>query len=176
MEILIVGVVLVALMVYVSTRIKKSAASAFEQEIIEKENFKLIKPDGFISPIHENSDFAFEAYTKEFGKNEADEFRQAQARLVVISDSSFETVVENIIKTYEKVLAKNFPANSTDEQKICLIESEKIENNITLKVFYKIIESRQNRKVYNLKVSILDAYLAEYRTKINDMLESFVVE
>jgi hypothetical protein len=92
MEILIVGVIFVALMVYVSTKIKKSAASAFEQELIEKEDFKLIKPEGFISPIDENSDFAFEAYTKEFGKNEADEFRQAQANLLVISDSSYEAV------------------------------------------------------------------------------------
>jgi hypothetical protein len=85
-------------------------------------------------------------------------------------------VIDNISESDEKILAKNFSANSADEQKICLIESEKIEKNVTLKVFYKIIESRQNRKVYNLKVSILDAYLAEYRTKINDMLESFVVE
>jgi hypothetical protein len=176
MEILIVGVVLVALMVYVSTKIKKSAASAFEREIIEKENFKLIKPDGFISPVDENSDFAFEAYTKEFGKNDAEEFRQAQANLIVISDSIFEAVIENISESGEKVLAKNFSANSADEQKICLVESEKIEKNITLKVFYKIIESRKNRKVYNLRVSILSAYLEEYRTRINYMLESFVVE
>jgi hypothetical protein len=176
MEILIVGAALVALMVYVSTKIKKSAATAFERETIENEDFKLIKPEGFISPVDENSDFAFEAYTKDFGKNDADEFRQAQANLVVISDSGFEAVIENITEVDEKVLEKNFLTNSLEEQKICLIESEKIEKNITLKVFYKIIESSQNQKVYNLRVSILDAYLEEYRIRVNDMLDSFVVK
>ena len=41
MEIFIVGVAVVALMVYVSTKIKRSAAAAFEREEIEEEDFSL---------------------------------------------------------------------------------------------------------------------------------------
>ncbi len=175
MEILIVGVLLVAFMVFVSTKIKKSAASAFERETIEKEDFRLVKPEGFINPINENSRFAFEAYTKEFGKNDAGELRQAQANLVVVSDSSFEAVIENIRKTGGKVFSIKLLENTPEEQKICLIESEKIEKDVIVKVFHKIIESNQNQKIYELKVSVLDAYLEEYKTGINDMLESFVV-
>jgi hypothetical protein len=175
MEILIIGVLVVAFMVFISTKIKKSAASAFERENVEKEDFRLVKSEGFLSPINENSRFAFEAYTKEFGKNDADEFRQAQANLLVFSDSSFEAVIENIKRTDEKVLSEKLLGNAPEEQKICLIESEKIEKNVTVKVFYKIIESNQNQKIYELKVSVLDEYLEEHKTGINDMLESFVV-
>ncbi len=175
MEILIAGIILVALMVFVSTKIKKSAAGAFEQEIIKREDFHLVKPEGFISPINENSRFLFEAYTKEFGKNDAGEFRQAWANLVVVSDASFEAVIENIRKTGGKVLSEKLLENTPEEQKICLIESEKIEKDVTVKVFYKIIESNQNQKIYELKVSVLDAYLEEFKTRTNVMLESFVV-
>ncbi len=176
MEILIVGVLLVAFMVFVSTKIKKSAASAFERETIEKEDFRLAKPEGFISPINENSDFAFEAYTKEFGKNDADEFRQAWANLIVISDSSFETVIENTRKTGAKILLEKLLRPALDEQKICLIESEKVEKDIEVREFYKIIESKKYRKIYHLQISVLDAYKENYSDRIREMLESFVVK
>ena len=172
MEILIVGVILVALMVYVSTKIKKSAASAFEREIIEKENFRLVKPDGFISPIDENSDFAFEAYTKEFGKNDADEFRQAQANLVVIYDLSFEAIIDHIRKADGKVLSEEI----SEEQGICMIENEKVQENVTVMMFHKIIESKKHHKIYHLQISVLDAYREIYAGKIDEMLESFVVK
>src|SRR5215218_5042830 len=80
MEILILGVILVALMAYVSTRIKKSAARAFEREVIETGDFRLVKPEGFLSPVSENSEYAFEAYSKDFGEDDAAaEHRQARA-------------------------------------------------------------------------------------------------
>jgi hypothetical protein len=176
MEILIVGVLLVALMVYASTKIKKSAASAFEREIIENENFRLVKPEGFISPIDENSEFAFEAYTKEFGKNDADELRQAQANLMVISDLSFETVIENTKKTGEKILSEKLLGNAPNEQKICLLETETIEKNVAVKIFHKIVESKKRHKIYQLQISVLDAYRENYAERINEMQESFAIK
>jgi hypothetical protein len=176
MEILIVGVVFVALMVYVSTKIKKSAASAFERETIDKEEFRLVKPEGFISPVDENSKFAFEAYTKEFGKNDAEEFRQAQANLTTISDSSFEAVIEKIKKVEGKVLSEDFSNNAPEAQKICLIENEKVQGDVTLTIFNKIVESKKHDKIYHLRISILDAYRETYAGKIDEMLESFVVK
>ncbi len=176
MEILIVGVLLVALMVFVSTKIKKNAASAFEKEIIDKEDFRLVKPEGFLSPVYEESEFAFEAYTKEFGKNDADEFRQAWANLVATSDSRFETAIENIKKTGVKILSEKFLENASEEQKICLIEGEKVEKGIAVKKFYKIIESPKRHKIYQLQISVLDAYQENYANRITEMLESFVVK
>jgi len=176
MEILIFGVLLVALMVFVSTKIKKSAASAYEQELFDNENFKLVKPEGFLSPIDENSKFAFEAYTKEFGKNDADEFRQAWTNLVVISDSNFEAVIENIRKTNAKILSEELLENSPDEQKISLIETEKVEKDVVVREFYKIVESKKQHKIYQLQISVLDAYKENFSDKIREMLESFAVK
>ncbi|MCA1623435.1 MAG: hypothetical protein LC768_06435 [Acidobacteria bacterium] len=176
MEILIVGVVLVALMVFVSTKIKKSAAQAFERETIDTEDFRITKPEGFISPINENSRFAFEAYTKDSGKNDAEEFRQAQARLMVITDSDFETVCENVKKSVGRVLSENFLENAAVNQKHCFIESEEIKNNVKIISFWKIIKSIQKQKIYELQVSVLENYREEFQDRINEMLESFAVK
>ena len=51
MEILIPGLILVGLMVWVSTRIKRNAAKAFEREEIETAEFSLTKPEGFLAPV-----------------------------------------------------------------------------------------------------------------------------
>jgi hypothetical protein len=51
MEILIAGVILVAFMAYASTRIKRSAAKAFEAETVETDQFVIQKPDGFLNVI-----------------------------------------------------------------------------------------------------------------------------
>jgi hypothetical protein len=175
MEILFLGIILVGLMVYVSTRIKKSAASAFEREIIERENFRIVKPEGFISPIDENSKFAFEAYSKEFGKNDADELRQAQANLIVSSDSNFESVIENAKRNAGKILSQKVTDDLDAGQKICLIESEETEAQVAVRKFYKFIENTRQHKIYQLQISILDAYQKEYADRADEMLETFVL-
>lgn len=165
-----------AAMIFVSTKIKKSAANAFEREVIERENFKLVKPKGFISPLNDDSEFAFEAYTKEFGKNDAEEFRQAQIDLVLTSDSNFPAAIENIRKADGKILSERLLQDAPDGQKICLIESEKIDKEVKVKEFYKIVESSKHLKIYQLRISVLDAYKEIYSSEIREMLESFVVK
>src|SRR6185436_16743158 len=75
MEILIPGLALVALMVYVSTRIKRSAAKAFDQEVVETDEFTITKPEGLFIPT-DATDLAFAAYSKDFGTGEAGSVRQ----------------------------------------------------------------------------------------------------
>ncbi len=70
MEILIIGVIVVALMVWASTRIKRSAAEAFEEEAIDTDDFSLVKPEGFLSPVENDEYLAFYAYSKEFGEED----------------------------------------------------------------------------------------------------------
>jgi len=145
MEILILGIILVALMAYVSTRIKKSAARAFEREIIETGDFRIVKPEGFLNPISENSEYAFEAYSKDFGEDDAADYRQARA----------------IIKIY-----KNPEPGENSET-----ESEKTEKGVTLQTFHKILKN--DDKVYELEISVLKEYREQYFDKINEMLNSF---
>ncbi len=47
MEILIVGIIVVAFMAYFSTKLKKFTAEQFEREEIESAEFSLVKPEGF---------------------------------------------------------------------------------------------------------------------------------
>src|SRR5262245_36415410 len=72
MELLITGMIRVALMVYASARIKKSAAMAYDEELIDTDEFSITKPEGFIIPTNGDGRFAFAAYSKEFGTDDAD--------------------------------------------------------------------------------------------------------
>ena len=81
--ILIPGLILVALMVYASTRIKKSAAAAFNAETVESDDFIIQKPQGFLNKLNRDEQFAFEAYSKEFGVGEAADFRQGSINLTI---------------------------------------------------------------------------------------------
>jgi hypothetical protein len=145
MEILILGVILVALMAYVSTRIKKSAARAFEREVIETEDFRLVKPEGFLNPVNGNSEYAFEAYSKDFGEDDAAEYRQAEAVVRVHQNSE---------------PSENLPA-----------ENEKIEKGVTIQTFHKLL--RHDEKAYELEISVLKEKREQYLDKINEMLNSF---
>jgi len=176
MEILIVGFILVALMAYASTKIKKSAARAFEREEIETEEFAIIKPAGFINPINEKSAFVFEAYTKDLGKDEARFFRRARATLRVISGLNFETVCKDTKNSSGKIISKQFVEDAPDGRKIFLLESEKIKQAVKIFSFWKIIESRERRKIYELQIAVLEEHREEFANEIGEMIDSFAVK
>lgn len=79
MELLVPGLILVAVMVYVSTRIKRSAAAAYEAETIETEYFSIRKPEGFIAVADPRPPLLFEAYTKEYGVGDRENDRLTTA-------------------------------------------------------------------------------------------------
>lgn len=172
MEILIIGGFIVVLMVVISTRIKKSAARAYEEENVETEEYKIYKPDGFIHPL--NDDYPFEANSKEHGKNEASKFRQARAVLRVVANSDFKTVCENAKKSAGKITLKKYVENAPAGQRIFLLEGEAIEDTVKIATFWKIVES--NRKVYELKAAVVENYADEFADKLRAMLESFAVK
>lgn len=146
MEILIIGIIFVALMAYVSTKIKREASRAYEQEIVETEEFKIIKPNDFIIPIKE-SEFAFEAYSKDFGEElNEEEFNQCWA-IVKEKDG-----IESDTETFE---------------------SERIENDVTINTFAKILVNQKLNKTFELEISVLLEYREQYFDRIKLMLESF---
>jgi len=176
MEIFIAGVILVALMVYASTKIKKTAAAAFEPEIIDAEDFRLVKPEGYIHPFKDNSVLAFEAYTKDFGFEEAKDFRRSRATLNVIPNSDFETICKNAKKTVDKITSKRFIEDTPADQKIFLLETEKSENGVKFFTVWKIVESRARRKIYQFQVSVLEEYREELAEAASQMIGSFEVK
>jgi hypothetical protein len=174
MEIFIVGLAVVALMVYVSTKIKKSAAAAYEPETIETEEFKVDKPEGFIHPLNDDSGLAFVANSKEWGKNEASKFRQAKAAVRTISNSDFKTVCENAKKSVGKIVSKKYVENAPAGQKIFLLEGETFEETVKIITFWKIVENRQ--KIYEMKAAVIEAYADDFANKLKQMVSSFTVK
>lgn len=77
MEILIPGLILVALMAWLSTRIKRNAAAAFDAERVETADVIVNKPEGFLHVLNDDSGLLFRAYSKAFGKVGRSDMRQA---------------------------------------------------------------------------------------------------
>lgn len=176
MEILIVGGALVALMVYVSTRIKKSAAQAYERENVEKEGFVLVKPEGFIIPVIENPEYAFEARSKDYGEEEGDMFPQAEIKLKTFSGLIFDEVCQNARRSLDKVTSEKVFRNKLPEQNVFLIEGEKTENKALFYLFHKIVESEDQAKIYDLKISVLQENREQFSDRISEAISGFQVK
>lgn len=146
MEILIVGFIIVALMAYVSTKIKKAAREAYEQETFENEYYRITKPNDFIIPVKEGSESKFETYSKEFGEDDADKLNQCRA-----------TVNEKDVVKYD-------PA---------VLETERVEQNITVKTVSKTLVNKELNKSFELEISVLPDYEEKFADAIKLMLDSF---
>src|SRR5262249_24498312 len=129
MELLIPGLILVALMVYASTRIKRRAAQAFEQETIGTDEFTLVKPEGFLHLISGDPAYAFQAYSKEFGAEDASDRRRATIDLRILADDSFGDVCESVKASGRLLTEKKF---QFDEMKASSMEIERNENGIDI--------------------------------------------
>ncbi len=173
MEILIIGGILVALMVVVSTKIKKSASLAFEPETIETENFRLIKPAGFIHPLREDSDYAFEAYSKEFGEKDERNIWRAQVYITASEGLNFNSACKEIKKRDGKILSEKVIKDTADGEKICLIEKEISKDDTKFFEFRKVVESRKKLKTYDLKILVLKSFRSDFVGRIDELMSSF---
>ena len=167
MEIFILGSILVALMVYVSTRVKKNAAQALESETVQTDEFAIVKPEGFLQPLDENSKYAFEAFSKDFGKGDAANLYRAQARVRIFSDRSLADAREEAKRTAGEILSGENYENAT------LLKAEETLEKASAYNFYKIIEGEQNKLVGELKITVLKDFADEYQARVDEMLGSF---
>lgn len=173
MEILIIGGVLVVIMVIVSTQIKKAAARAFDEEVVETDEFTIIKPAGLMTPLRGASAYAFEAYSKDYGdKNERNIWR-AQVYLTVEDGLNFSQASDKDKAEAGEISSEETVKDAPAGQKIRLLEGEITEDNISFYVFYKIVESSKQRKTYSLQAKILKAFQDDYSGKIEQMSDSF---
>lgn len=161
------------IMVIISTQIKRSAARAFEREIIETNDFQIVKPSGLMTPIRDVSEYAFEAYSKEYGEKKERNIWRAQVYLTVSEGLNFTKVSENAKAEADTILSEEIVKDAPAGQKIRLLESEKIEDNVSFYVFHKIIESKKQQKIYDLQIRILKAFQEEYLGKVEEMSNSF---
>jgi hypothetical protein len=169
MELLIPGLILVGLMVYVSTRIKRSAAAAYEPEVIETDEFSVSKPEGFLHPLNNDNGLPFEAYTKDFGEDDAKKMRHAWAELEVYEATGPEGIIEEIKRSAANVL--NEETIREGERPVYLIDAERLENGVAVTTLYKI--PFDGSKVYEMRISVLDEQKDAYLRKIEEMRDSF---
>lgn len=168
MEILIPGLALVALMVYVSTRIKRSAAKAFDEEIVETDEFTITKPEGLFIPT-DATDLAFAAYSKDFGTGEAGSVRQVTTELRVHDGNTLESVRDGIVAVASKVVSEQHLAGGS-----MILETELSENGVLLEAERRLVE--KEGKVFELAVTALSETKGAQQRGIDTLLASFEVK
>ena len=176
MEIIIIGVLLVALMVYVSTKIKKNAAKEFEPEAVEKEDFSLEKPAGFLYPLHDEPEFAFEAYSKDYGERGTRNIWRAKVRLRIFDDTTLKKHVDRIKSGAESIDSRKQFDDLPEGQKGMILRTNRTEDEIDYKVLRKLVEVVPENKIYELKTTMLAPFAEVYTDRICEMMRSFVVK
>lgn len=172
MEILILGLILVALMVYLSTRIKRAAALAYEREAIETEEFSIVKPEGFLVPIKEATEFKFEAYSKECGHEEAGNIRQAAAKVTVLEGVGFDEACEQIRASAGQIVAESTPM--IGGRHVLLLDAEKETGGVTQEIFHKLVS--KTGTVYDLEITVLQEHKDAHLRNIDDLRTSFTLK
>ncbi len=177
MEILIIGGIFVLIMVIVSTTIKKHAAAAYQPEVVEKEDFRIEKSEGFLYPMRDKPDFPFEAYSKLYGERSTRNIWRARVRLRISDGLNFAKLVKEIKNGNDEkfVSQKNFDDLPAD-QRGTIIRTEKTVDEVDYKVLRKIVQSKKHGKTYELRTTILEPFGDEYTEKACEMMESFVVK
>jgi hypothetical protein len=165
----IVIAIFITVLLTISSRIRKAANLAYEPEAIETDEFFLTKCEGLIHPLNAKSNFAFEAYTRDLGKGDAEDLRQMHVFVSVFSNTDLAGICAETKKAAGEILSEELAEN----EKICLIKSEETIENATAYNFYKIVGSDEHPKVYVLKVSVLKEFAEEYQERIDETLESF---
>ena len=167
MYLLYVGVlvVFVVILFTISSQIRKAAKLAFESEIVDTGEFTIVKPEGFISPVNDESEYLFEAYSKDFGAGDAGNLRKAQAFVKGSANKNFADACAAAKKNAGNILSEEV------SEKACLIKGEETLKNASAYNFYKIIES--DGKIYELKISVLQEFLDDYQNRVDEILASF---
>jgi hypothetical protein len=162
-------------MVYVSTRVKKSAAAAYEPETIETDDYVLVKPEGFISPVGNASAFVFEAYSKDLGESdETEKLYRAQAKLRIAANENFAVYSERAKQTFDEILSAETVGASQGGRKICLLKGENRENGISTLEYRKIVAGESG--IYDLSATVLSDAADVYAASIEKLVESFRVK
>ncbi len=169
MEILIPGLILVALMVYASTKIKKNAARAYEPEIIEIDAFTVLKPEGFINPLDDSQEYAFLAFSKEYGIEAAENLRQVEARISVFPEYSFDAICERAKQSVIAIISEK--TDQIHGSKTCEITAESGRKGVPTNEYLKIAAGWE--KIYQLQISVLSEHKDDYLRRIEEMMESF---
>lgn len=169
MELLIPGLILVALMVWASTKIKDKAAAAFVPETIETDEFEIRKPDGFLHVVNDDSGLAFRAYSKEYGKNELNGDRQATIELTMHRDSDIDRVSASIKE--DNAVLTNVQSYLDGGENAMTFVIDQADSEPRRVRHYKLVA--RGKSVFELCFSVLYHYRDEFTVEIDETFTNF---
>jgi hypothetical protein len=172
MELLIPGLILVALMVWASTRIKRNAAAAFDAETVETGEFAIAKPEGFLHVLNDDSGLAFRAYSKEFGKSGDQDIRQATIEIEVHKTDDLDTLREKIKNEAESI--GSLEAYIDGGERAVSVAAKKIVDGSEYENFCKLVTRGEH--VWECRYSVLSEHLAGHLGRIEPTLDSLRVK
>jgi len=172
MEILIPGLLLVGFMIWASTRIKRNAAKAYEREEIDTPEFSIVKPEGFLAPIDPADGTLFSAYSKDYGRDEAERIRQATADVRRFDNANLEVVCERAKADSTDLVEERFGVvNRSKCANIVVVRSDA---GVPVETSLKMIAAPE--AVYQLSITVLPEHKEDYLRNINELLSSFTLK
>jgi len=172
MELLIPGLILVALMVWASTKIKRSAAQAYAAESIETEYFAIEKPDGLIDLAEPEDGVLFSARSKDLGRDEAEDLHHVVAKIEFFSGETFGGMKTVVSQRGEKIMSET-PLTIGGARCLAL-ETEALSGMVRTAKFYRWIEAVDG--IFQLAVVVLADHRDEYSERIESMAASFRIK
>lgn len=172
MEFVIPGLILVALMVWASTRIKKNAAAAFDAETVETEEFVIEKPEGFLHVLNDDSGLAFRAYSKEFGTVGKKDVRKADIEIEIHREAALEAIREGVISASDSI--ENEQPYLDGGERSTIIAAKRIIDGGEFDVLTKLIT--RGSDVYEATARSLTEHSEEYLPKLEQAIERLRVK
>lgn len=172
MELLIPGLILVAIMVWASTRIKRNAAAAFDAEQVETDDFVLEKPEGFLHVLNDNTGLLFRAYSKEFGTVGRSDIRQATIELERHRGTEIDTVMSGIKSASESFEAETSYMDAGE--KAATARSINVRDGAEYNGVHKFIT--RGNDVIEARGQVLSEYADTYLPRIESMLGTLRVK
>ena len=172
MELLIPGLILVAIMAWASTRIKRNAAAAFDREQIETDDFVIEKPEGFLHVVNDRSGLLFRAYSKDFGTVGRSDLRQATIEVERHRGAGVDTVLSEIEGESETLEIETSYLDSGE--KASTVRSVSVRDGAEYETVHKLVT--RGSDVIEARGRVLAEHKDAYLRKMEMMLASLRVK
>lgn len=159
-------------MVYASTRIKRTAAAAFEAETVETDDFIIQKPEGFLTVLNGDPQYAFESYSKEYGGEAAEGFRKGIAYLKFYDGTTVAKRVAAIAEPGDEIAGDITEVIGDYHYRV--IEINRTLKDVEFLYFYKFAE--KGGRVYEFQIIAIAETTDEFMRNIETMLAGFEIK
>lgn len=170
-DVLIIGLIIVGLMVYASTRIKRISKEAFEFERIENDEFVFEKPAGFLNVVAPREPLILDGYSREFGEENASNIRKAEYSLVLRNGIDVAAAFRDIKSLGNVVSDENVVV---DGRKYRDVGVEFEVDSIGYRELYRLCGNAEGTFVF--KATMLEDAGEEVQAAVANMLSSFQVK